>query len=247
MRSSYGCARGPRACRSPRLGRGSPALSQEESARLARPVGGGASAARTTADCGPPSEDDTTAYGAQPDPRLPSLEAYERLPEEEGTRIELVRGRLVREPAPGMRHAWQCGRIVGRISRYLDEEALGLVLTEMGFILARNPPTVRIPDIAFIAEANLPPEGISAGFGRRAPDLAVEIVSPANATTEMREKAIEYLAAGARAVRVIHPRRREVAACRPGAAVRILTDADVLDGGDVLPGLRTPLEELFWR
>lgn len=36
--------------------------------------------------------------------RLLTLEEFERLPEEDGFDLELVRGRLVREPAPAPRH-----------------------------------------------------------------------------------------------------------------------------------------------
>ncbi|MFW6080236.1 MAG: Uma2 family endonuclease, partial [Gemmatimonadota bacterium] len=80
-----------------------------------------------------------------------TLDEFLRLPEEDAYRIELVRGRLVREPRPAPRHA----RVLMRISRLLDEHAeatgRGVVLPDAGFVLEDRPPTVRGPDVAFVA------------------------------------------------------------------------------------------------
>lgn len=44
---------------------------------------------------------------------------------------------------------------------------------------------------------------------------------------------------------VVNPRRHTVAAHRPGQAVRILGENDVLDAEDIVPGWRLPVRELF--
>jgi Uma2 family endonuclease len=175
-----------------------------------------------------------------------SLEEFQRLPEEED-RIELVRGRLVREPRPGARHGWLTGRLVGELEPFVRERGLGLVVTETGFLLSDDPPTVRGPDAAFIAAENLPPQGIPDGFWTVAPQLAIEVVSPSNAASEIRQKVLEYLAAGTRLVWVVDPATRSVTAYRSRDEIRLLTVADELDGADVLPGFRLGLSELFSR
>lgn len=174
-----------------------------------------------------------------------TLEEFERLPEENEHRVELVRGYLVREPRPGAEHGWLTGKLIGRIDEHAREGELGITVTETGFLLSVDPPTVRGPDLAFIAAENLPPEGIPRGFWRMAPDLAVEVVSPSNTAAEIREKVLEYLACGSRLVWVVDPATRSVSAYRSRTDIRLLTEGDVLEGADVLPDFRLTIAELF--
>lgn len=176
---------------------------------------------------------------------LLTLEQFERLPEEDEYRIELVRGRPVREPRPGAEHGWITGELIGRLHTHVRDDRRGLVVTETGFLLTAEPPTVRGPDIAYIAARNLPAGGIPIGFWRVAPDLAVEVVSPSNAATEIQEKVLEYLVAGTRLVWVVDPRTRSVTVYRSRDQVRVLTGGDELDGADVLPGFRLVIGDLF--
>lgn len=176
-----------------------------------------------------------------------SLEAFERLPDESGWRTELVRGRVVREPAAGFEHG-RITAIVGSIlTRFVGERNLGVVVgAETGFVLAEDPPIVRAPDAAFVATARLPVGTTSIkGFARLAPDLAVEIVSPSNSAADIRDKVRDYLDAGVRLVWVLEPRDRAVAVHRSGQERVVLRSDDALDGDDVLPGLRVPVTELF--
>jgi len=55
----------------------------------------------------------------------------------------------------------------------------------------------------------------------------------------------EYFAAGCRMVVVVHPRRRIANVYRSPDDVTLLTEDDVLDGGDVVPGWKLPLSEIF--
>ncbi len=174
-----------------------------------------------------------------------SLEEFERMPEEDEYRIELVRGRVVRDQLPGARHGQLTIKLGAWIDAYASERGLGITFAHLGCVLSVDPPTVRGPDVAFVVEERLPPGGLPAGFWRSAPDLAVEIVSPSNRAVEIREKVLEYLAAGSRLVWVVDPVTRSVAAYRSREDIRLLTEGDVLEGGDVLPGFRLALTDLF--
>ena len=77
------------------------------------------------------------------------------------------------------------------------------------------------------------------------PDLAVEIVSPSNDAYEVLEKVEEYFACGVQRVWVIYPPFSKVYDYASTTSVRILTGADHLSGGEVLPGFELPLSELF--
>lgn len=171
-----------------------------------------------------------------------SLEEFEKLPED-GYRHELSNGILVREPRPGARH----GRVLMNVARQLDSfvraHDLGVVLVESGFVLQREPNTVRGPDISFIAKKRLP-DGLPTGFVPFAPDLAIEILSPSNAASEIERKVIEYLDAGAAMVWLIDPETRSVRSYRGHEAVLIRQDG-ALTGDALLPGFVLPLQDVF--
>src|SRR5262245_64784760 len=78
-----------------------------------------------------------------------SAEEYSRLPEGEG-RDELIAGFVVSEPIPLPRHGRVQVELASRLHSHARSNAVGVVLTEVGFLLARNPDTVRGPDIAFV-------------------------------------------------------------------------------------------------
>lgn len=184
----------------------------------------------------PPAE---TREGA-----LLTIEAFERLPDD-GTRCELVRGRVVREPPAGYEHGRLANRILYLLTRFAEEHGLGEILaSETGFVLFEDPPTVRGPDAAFVAAGRVPFPA-PPGFGRLAPDLAVEIVSPSNTFAEIQAKVMDYLDAGSRLVWEFDPGTRSVTVYRSREEIRILVGDDELDGEDVLPGFRLGLSEIF--
>lgn len=175
-----------------------------------------------------------------------TIEEFARLPEDDGYRGELVRGRVVRDQLPGARHGWLAGRLHEALAAWARESGHGIAAIETGFVLEDDPrPTVRGPDVAFIAAERLPPGGIPAGFWRFAPDLAVEVVSPSNSATEIQAKVLDYLAAGSRLVWVVDPATASVTVYRSRRDVRVATAGDALEDDEVLPGFRLGIEELF--
>lgn len=176
---------------------------------------------------------------------LLSLEEFERLPEEGEYRLELVRGRVVREPRPGARHGWLAGRLHVAVDAHARKHELGLAIIETGFLLNDEPPTVRGPDVAFISASRVPPGDLSLGFWTRAPDLAVEVLSPSNSMADIDEKVREYLTSGGRLVWVVDPIRRSVTVYRSPDDIQLLKEGDVLDGGGVLPGFALSISRLF--
>jgi Uma2 family endonuclease len=174
-----------------------------------------------------------------------TVEDFWALPEEDGVRLELARGRVVREPAPGLRHGSVAARVVALLHREGVERGLGAVLFDVGFRLIGVPGTVRVPDVAFLRVGRIPAEGLPIGFGDGAPDLAIEILSPSNTASEMQRKALEYLDAGARLVWIVDPDAATVTVYRSRAEVRILGGDEPLDAGEVIPGLESPVSALF--
>ena len=116
---------------------------------------------------------------------------------------------------------------------------------EPDYIIARNPDSVLAPDIGFVRKDRILVSGRSVKFWPGAPDLAVEVLSPSDSALEVDEKTAEYLTAGTALVWVVNPKRRTVAIHRADRTVSLLSDGDVLDGEDVLPGFRFPVAEIF--
>lgn len=180
-----------------------------------------------------------------PAPGAPlTLAEYAVLADDDGWRDELVRGVLVREPRPGARHSRLVGELFVRLDAHGREHGLGVALVDTGFRLPGEPATVRGPDVAFIATARLP-ETTPVGFWEMAPDLAIEIVSPHDRWTAVQDRAFDYLDAGAREVWVIDPDARRATVHRSRAEAFTLGAEATLEGGDVVPGFRLRLTELF--
>ena len=112
------------------------------------------------------------------------------------------------------------------------------------YVLRQNPDTVLIPDLSFVRADRVPPRDEQIKFFRFPPDLAVEVLSPSNRRVDIDRKIAIYREAGVPLVWLVDPFKQTVEIFTP-TAERTLTVADTLDGGNVLPGFRLPLAELF--
>jgi Uma2 family endonuclease len=161
---------------------------------------------------------------------------------------ELVAGEVM-ELAPGsVEHGEIAGDALFVLKVFVRKNPqIGKVFAnDTGFLLTRNPDTVRGPDIAFVRKerlTNLPREGFFPG----APDLAVEVVSPNDLAQDVERKVQEYLSAGTAMVWVMYPETKDVTIYRPGGQARVLSEKDALDGADVLPGFACKVAELFGK
>lgn len=170
------------------------------------------------------------------------------LPDDPGSRYELVEGRLVKmSPTSGI-HGRRTSDLHFALELYAREHQLGvLTAAETGFNLTRpgeRRETVLAPDIAFVRAEHASLMEVE-DFPRVAPDLAVEVASPGDSRRRMGEKARRWLDRGVRLVWVVWPRRREIDVWEPGAAgPRVLVAADTLEGGAVVPGFRIPIAQV---
>ncbi len=164
---------------------------------------------------------------------------------DDGCFHELQAGLLLAEPRPFPLHAQVQARVISLLDEFTRSQGLGQVLGDAGFLLARNPDTVRGPDVSFVTSDRWSAETDRRRFFRGAPDLAIEILSPSNRAGEIHAKVADYLAAGARLVWIVDPDRRSVTVHETLLAPRFLGARDVLDGGGVLPGFAIPVGSIF--
>jgi len=171
------------------------------------------------------------------------------LPDHEGWRYEVVEGVLVRVAGSRPRAARITMRLLRALDSYVEEHQLGQVTPPdavYDFEHTGQPNTGLLPDIGFYVTAReaLVEDDKPYPF---APDLAVEVVSPMQSTSDMAVKARLYLRGGTRLAWVIYPHLRQIEIWRSGDGPfpSTLGMADTLDGEGVVPGFRHPVAPLL--
>ena len=157
---------------------------------------------------------------------------------------ELVERTLV-EKGMGYRESLLAMAIASALRAFILPRNLGLVTGESG-MMRLMAGLVRIPDVAFVSWERIPGRRVpEQPIPQLAPDLAVEVLSKSNTPREMRRKLAEYFDLGIRLAWLVDPAARTVAVHTSPQNARTLSESEILDGGDVLPGFTLPLRELF--
>ena len=163
-----------------------------------------------------------------------------------GYRCELVQGELRQMAPAGRQHGRIAAKIGSCLEAFVANNGLGeTYAAETGFIIDTAPDTVRAPDVSFVSRERAEATAEERGFFPGAPDLAVEVISPNDRYNEVEEKVSDWLQAGTQMVVVIDPHQRTAAVYRAPDDICIFTEGDMLDGGDVVPGWRMPLADVF--
>lgn len=145
----------------------------------------------------------------------------------------------------GNEHGWLTSDLHISLGSYVHSRGLGRVFAaETGFVLARNPDTVRAADVAFVRRERVEQVGRRPEYWPGPPDLAIEVVSPSDRPREVADKLADWLRYGVRMVVAVYARRRVVRVQRPGQPERVLTEADPLDGEDAVLGWTYPVRTL---
>jgi Uma2 family endonuclease len=169
-----------------------------------------------------------------------TLDGFLALPETEPA-SEYACGEVMQKPMPTGIHAILQGIVWMVLRTAARRDRLGQTGSEWRCVF--GPPggeRAFVPDVVFIRQERLGPgrAGLAATF-RAAPDLAVEILSPDQPAGRFAAKVQFYLRHGVRLVWVVDPDAETVTVFAPDRDPVTLQGEDMLDGGDVLPGLRT--------
>ncbi|HEY7031642.1 MAG TPA: Uma2 family endonuclease [Thermomicrobiales bacterium] len=159
---------------------------------------------------------------------------------------ELWEGELQKVPGAGGKVSELAGLIYVLLWHFVKPRNLGMLTTADGsYILSHDPPTVVVPDVAFVSWASMPAGAPADGYIPVRPDLAVEVRSPSERPGGINAKLARYRHAGVPLVWWVDPKRRTVRVYRHGELAAELGDGEVLDGEDVLPGFTLPVSDLF--
>src|SRR5262249_2503592 len=136
---------------------------------------------------------------------LMTAEQFRLLPDD-GRRLELVKGKVVEMTVPAPRHGFVCGRVVYRLSRFLEDRSEGrVVCNDSGIVPERSPDTVRGGDVAFFSYGRLPRGPLPMGYIDVMPELVFEVLFPSDRWGVVLAKVAEYLKAGVTVVCVLDP------------------------------------------
>ena len=166
---------------------------------------------------------------------LLTLEQFLHLPDD-GMQHELNRGELVTMPPPMSAHSEIVRRVHEALLKYVPGSGSGRVYVEAGYLLRTEPKTIRQPDVSFLQSARAELFSEQRYF-EGAPELAVEVVSPANTAQDLEDKIEQYLAFGAKAVWVIYPKQRRVRVYRVGGEQTVLEETGDITEPELFPGL----------
>ncbi len=163
-----------------------------------------------------------------------------------GDGFELVDGALREREIMGGRHGEFGSEIHGHLFVFNRTAALGRLYTsDTGFIVDAVTQSVLKPDVAFVLAGRLPPVEERIGFMPVVPDLVVEVVSPNDRFVEVAEKIERYQRVGVPLIWLVQPSPRAVIVYAAGQEPQTIGEDGTLDGGEILPGFRLPVREIF--
>lgn len=182
--------------------------------------------------------------------RQMTVEEFLALPDD-GVERWLIKGEVVEFGSMTTRN-WKHSSIMSIVAHFLvkwrDQLAKprGKVLSgEAGIRLPNIDRDIVGVDVGYVSAAVMAAQSDASTIIEGVPDLVVEILSPNDTHEKINEKIDTYLEARVPLLWVIDPRRRTVTVYRPGEPESLVTSNGFVDGGDILPGLRISLAEMF--
>jgi Uma2 family endonuclease len=173
-----------------------------------------------------------------------TVEEFSRLPAD-GVRHELNAGELITLPSPKSLHSLTALAVLEALHPYLRQHPFGRAIPEAGYILFREPLTIRQPDVSVLSNARIEATPEDSYF-EGAPELAVEIVSPSDAADDLQIKVQQYLDTGSKQVWVLYPKTKDVHVFEANQAM-VLTGDQLLEGRDLLPGFAVKVSQFFGK
>lgn len=160
-------------------------------------------------------------------------------------RVELLEGRLrIMEPG-GTPHSVSTLAVARLLGSWIHGKGIGIALSGApGFIVHRDPDTVRAPDFAFIRRERVP-DPLPEGYPEMVPDFGIEIVGRRDHVDGVNEKAQWWLGEGVAEVWVLDPRSEAATVHRAGTKTRDLGPDQTIEASGPLAGFSCRVAELF--
>ena len=166
-------------------------------------------------------------------------------------RLEIIDGEIVPMPPVGLLHHLIAENIHFALKTHVVQHKVGLVIMDgLMYVIESDAQGIRsalVPDISFIAKADMPAEWDIERPVPGTPTLAVEVMSPSDDPEEAITKARRYLEAGTREVWIVYPRNKEVHLYRRDEpeTVHVFRGEDTVDAEVLFPDLSLTVSEIF--
>lgn len=160
---------------------------------------------------------------------------------DDGRKYELVDGEAKEVPA-GVKHDIIGATVITLLRPYAKGRGF-IASSQVGFRMKSK--NIRCPDVSFTLKERFPDGEPPEWFGDEAPDLCIEIISPAEDREDMYRKIEEYFDAGAKQVWHLFPEQQSVTVYTSPTAAKTYSAEDEIDAGDLLPGFHSRVKELF--
>src|SRR5579872_6508950 len=139
--------------------------------------------------------------------KLVTYEEWLTMPEVSDAIEEVVNGEIVTMPPPKARHSDVVDALAAILNRQLDPARIRVRVSTFGLVIRESPLVMRIPDLAVFRKDNMVERD---GYFRSAPELIVEVLSPANTRREREQKLRDYETLAAPEVWVLSPEARTI-------------------------------------
>jgi len=168
---------------------------------------------------------------------------------DDGNRYEIIEGDLYVSKQPSSEHQFACGQLFRYFQEWNDRSGMGMALIAPGLVFADDDDVA--PDVVWVSRESLVGIFDKAGHLTRAPELAIEVLSPGKANVR-RDRVAKLALYSRRGVseywivdwmrRLVDVYRREDDALKHAATVY---DGDVLES-PMLPGFSCEVAKLFF-
>ncbi len=155
-----------------------------------------------------------------------TYEEWLALPEVEGVE-EVVDGEIVTMPPNQVIHADIVENLADLLRAQVDRRTVQVRISTFGLVIHRDPLTTRVPDIGVFIRANVVQQD---GYIHSAPELVVEVLSPANTRSERARKLQDYESLGVPEVWVVSPEAQTVEVLRLNEDRRLITTLLLREG-----------------
>jgi len=139
-------------------------------------------------------------------PKVLTYEEWLKLPEVEGIE-EVVNGEIRIMPPNKILHADIVENLADLLKAAIDRKTTQVRISNFGLVVREDPLTTRVPDIAVFLRANVVERD---GYVHSAPELVVEVLSPAKTRAEREEELRDYASLGVPEVWVVSLEARSV-------------------------------------
>lgn len=159
--------------------------------------------------------------------------------------LEFAQGVVTEKMSPGWDHADLQMSIGQAINVYARSRRLAAAFSELR-TTDRAAEVSRIPDISVYVWDRIERDPVARQRGAFIPpDIAIEIMSPGQGRQGQLDRCREFVANGAHAALLFEPVAGSVTEVRPDGVERTYGGDDVIDLGDIVPGLTLAVGELF--